>query len=526
MSESKAIGSSKKTLVPKNGNGSAGTSARKTISSRKGKARESKNDSFSFEKDPKLQTFSQTFSRYVDPLADLPDADTSSSTVIPQIPDRTSDKEPTPKRISSDTWLAKNGHNLTFAGIFLFTLVLYFRPYELIPALSGFHSMALIIAIATLVIFLPTQFSLEGNFTALPIEVKCVLFMTAWALLTIPLAKSPGLAWTTFNDTFIKVVLMFIVMVNSLRTEKRIKALMWLGIGVGLMLSWQALDLYQRGEFKTDGYRVSVDFGGMFGNPNDMSIHLVIFIPIAVAIGAAAKNWLTKLLFFASAAVMTAGCFVTQSRGAFLGLIAVAAVLVWKFGRRHRLRTSIIAGIAGLVTILLAPGNYGLRILSIFIPSLDPVGSSDQRTELLLRSIIVTLRNPLGIGIGNFEIVGTHNLGTHNAFTQVSAELGWIAFAAYLIILISPIRKLDLMERHLYSKGDNSWLYYFSIGVQASIAGYFVASFFSSVAYNWYVYYPVAYAIGLRRIYQLGNEANEQESIKPIGRRDFKVQHA
>ncbi|MGD9587793.1 MAG: O-antigen ligase family protein [Pyrinomonadaceae bacterium] len=407
-----------------------------------------------------------------------------------------------------DNWLLRNGHSLTYAGIFLFTLVLYFRPYELIPALAGFQSIALVIAVATLLIFVPSQLSAEGNLTAMPIEVKCILFMTAWAILTIPLAKSPALAWATFNDTFIRVVIMFIVMVNTLRTEARIKGLMWLGIGVGIMLSWQALDLYQRGVFKADGYRVAVDFGGMFGNPNDMAVHLVIFIPLAVALGAASKSIFLRYFLYASAAMMTAGSFVTQSRGAFLGLVAVAAVFVWKFGRRQRLKAMLIASVVGVAAMIVAPGNYGLRILSIFIPSLDPVGSSDQRTELLIRSIVVTLRNPLGIGIGNFQIVGTQNLGTHNAFTQVSSELGWLAFIAYMILILSPVRKLDLMERQLFAESDFNWLYYLSVGIQASIAGFFVASFFSSVAYHWYVYYPIAYAIGLRRIYQLRLEGD------------------
>jgi len=32
--------------------------------------------------------------------------------------------------------LGKRAHAISFAGFFLFTVVLYFRPYELIPALS------------------------------------------------------------------------------------------------------------------------------------------------------------------------------------------------------------------------------------------------------------------------------------------------------------------------------------------------------------------------------------------------------
>lgn len=409
--------------------------------------------------------------------------------------------------IEGDRWILRNGHALTYAGIFLFTLVVYFRPYELTPALSGFTSLALIIAIATLLIYLPTQLSTEGNLTTFSTEIKCILLMAGWAVLTIPIAKDPSLAWATFNDTFSKVVLIFIVMVNTLRTKERLKGLMWLSIGVGVMLSYQAIGLYRQGVFKTEGYRVNVDFGGMFGNPNDMALHLVIFTPIAVTLGLASKNKLAKIAYFAAAALMVAGNMVTQSRGGFLGLLAIAAVLVWKLGRNRRFKVILAAAVIGLVVITLAPGNYGLRILSIFVPSLDPVGSSNQRSELLQQSIWVTLRNPQGIGLGNFPVVGIDNLQTHNAYTQVSSELGWAAAIAYVILMVSPLRKLTAIERRLFDDKDYSWLYYLSIGVEASIIGYMVSSFFGPVAYNWYVYYPIAYAVCLRRIYQTNQAA-------------------
>lgn len=418
------------------------------------------------------------------------------------------------KLLSGDRWLAKGGHTLTYAGIFLFTLVVYFRPYELIPGLSGLSSMALVIAIATLLIYLPTQLATEGSLTILSTEVKCILFMTVWAVLTIPIAKSPALAWETFGDTFGKVVLIFVVMVNTLRTQKRLKGLMWLSIGVGVLLSYQALNLYRQGIFKTEGYRVDVDFGGMFGNPNDLALHLVIFTPIAVALGFATSNKLARLLYFTAALMMIAGNSVTQSRGGFLGLLAVGGVLIWKFGKKQRFKVILISAVVGLIFILVAPGNYGLRILSIFIPSLDPVGSSNQRSELLKLSLLVTLRNPQGIGIGNFPIVGIRNLETHNAYTQVSSELGWLAAFAYITLMVSPLRKLAAVERRLFAASeDDSWIYYLSVGIQASIVGYMVSSFFAPVAYNWFVYYPIAYAVCLRRIYQLrqAEEGNETE---------------
>ncbi len=416
------------------------------------------------------------------------------------------------KILANDRWLARNGHTLTYIGLFLFTTVVYFRPYEWVPGFENFTSIALVFAVLTLLVYLPTQLMTEGTLTIFTTEVKCVIFLAIWSVLTLPLAKDFGMAWKVYNEVFIKIILVFIVMVNVLRTKERLKGLMWLSIGVGVMLSFQALQLYNDGKFEIEGYRVNPDFGGMFGNPNDTALHLVIFTPIALVLGLTSKNLVGKLIYFSSVALMISANFVMQSRGGFLGLIAVFGFLVWKLSKNNRLIVISVSLIIAFLVITFAPGNYWIRILSIIDPSLDPVGSSDQRRELLERSIQVTLRNPLGIGIGCFPIVGVRDLQTHNAFTQVSAELGWLGLFAYVTLLISPFRKLAAMERQMFANKDNSWMYYLTIGLQASIIGYMVSSFFVSVAYQWFVYFPIAYAVCLRRIYKL--QEDEKVGVK------------
>src|SRR5829696_5359072 len=91
------------------------------------------------------------------------------------------------RRLASDALSFRKGHGLTYFCLFLFTLTVYFRPYELIPVLSDFTSMALLLAIFTLIVYLPGQFSTEGVLTVLTTETKCILFMAFWALITIPI---------------------------------------------------------------------------------------------------------------------------------------------------------------------------------------------------------------------------------------------------------------------------------------------------------------------------------------------------
>ena len=405
--------------------------------------------------------------------------------------------------LSRDNWLARNGHTGTYFFLYLFSAFVFFRPYEWFPQLDFLKTGAFFLALTTLLIYLPTQLLTEGTPTILTTEVKSVLCLVGIALLTMPISKNPGTSWETFNDIFIKAVTMFIVMVNVLRTRRRLMGIMWLSLGISLVLSYIALGMYMRGELKAEGYRVQVDFGGMLGNPNDMALHLVTMTPLVVCLGLATKNYLLRLVYFAMAALFVAANVVTYSRGAFLGLIVVSAMLVWKIGRRQRFKAVVASIVGGGLFILLAPGNYGFRLLTIFVPSLDAAGSSDQRRELLQQSIQVTLRNPWGIGIGCFPEVALHNLQTHNAFTQVSSEIGILGLLAYLIFMVSPLRKLSAIEQTLFANGKTDWYYYMSIGLQASIVGFMVSSFFGPVAYNWFVYYLVAYAVAFRRIYQI-----------------------
>src|SRR5215203_3399229 len=43
------------------------------------------------------------------------------------------DETPSFMEVEAGQWQAKRGHGLTFACLFVFSIILYFRPYELIP---------------------------------------------------------------------------------------------------------------------------------------------------------------------------------------------------------------------------------------------------------------------------------------------------------------------------------------------------------------------------------------------------------
>jgi O-antigen ligase len=417
----------------------------------------------------------------------------------------------------------KHGHALSYAALFLFTLILYARPAEFYPsALTA--SIALLVGIATLVFFVPSQLALEGTLTARPREVNLILLFCLTGLLSVPFAINREEAWLEFSSTFIRCIVIFVVMVNVVRTEARLKGLILLAMAAGIWLSVVAVNDYRLGLMTVEGYRAAGRGTGIFGNTNDMALHLVTILPVSVALMLGSKGTIRKLLYGACAAVMISAIVLSYSRGAFIGMLIVFLFIAWKLGRQRRLE--IVFAVLGFaaVVVLLAPDKYGSRLLSIFVPSLDTEGSADSRRGELFRSIYVALRHPLlGIGMGNYQPeMSYRGLVTHNSYTQVAAEMGMTALACYVMFIVTPLKKLGQIARETFETRRDSRFYYLALGLQASLIAYLISSFFLSVAYVWYVYYLVGFAVCLRRLY----ESETGSVVVPVSRKERKEAEA
>ena len=299
-------------------------------------------------------------------------------------------------------------------------------------------------------------------------------------------------------DTFVESQLVRIFVVAGLQI-----GLLFLALVAAIWLSVQAIDDYRLGLSTVEGYRATGRGDGIFGNTNDMALHMVTTLPIAIALLFNSRRFGLKLLYGLSALLILIALVLSYSRGAFIGLLVSLIFMGLKLGRNHRFGIALGILLAGAVFLVIAPG-YGIRILSIFIPSLDPLGSADARRGELFRSLYIAVRHPFfGIGMGNYASqMSLRGLVTHNAYTQVASEMGLAALVCYVMFIVKPLRKLAQIARETFAGKDNSRFYYLTVGLQASLIAYLVSSFFLSIAYTWYVYYLVAYSVCLRRLYE------------------------
>src|SRR4030095_4609407 len=106
---------------------------------------------------------------------------------------------------------------------------------------------------------------------------------------------------------------------------------------VSLWLSGGAINDYRLGLSSVEGYRVTGRGTGIFGNPNDMALHLVTVLPIVAALFFVRQGPLKKLTFGMCALLMVAGIVLAYPRGAASGLVVSMCFLAWRIGRKRRL---------------------------------------------------------------------------------------------------------------------------------------------------------------------------------------------
>jgi len=235
---------------------------------------------------------------------------------------------------------SRGAHRIAFAGLFLFTLLLYVRPNEMFPEVLGTFPLSRIIAVVAVLAYLASQLGSGEPLTILPTELKLLGVITLLGVVFAPVAAAPMDSVDLLLDMFIKVVIIFVLMVNVVTTRERLRSMINLVVVCGTIFATLAIKSYLVGDFtvveKKDvgvvGLRIAGAVGGFFGNPNDLATSLDLLLPLAVALALTSKG-LKRALYFGCGAILVAGVIVTFSRGGFLGLAAMGGVLLWNAGR-------------------------------------------------------------------------------------------------------------------------------------------------------------------------------------------------
>lgn len=327
-------------------------------------------------------------------------------------------------------------------GVFLSYAVL--RIQELYPVLAVPKLpfiMALLVALTAL---LAVPFEGWRRILAAAPSIKWQAPIVILGFLTAPIGIWMSGSLTTYFLVYSVSVIVFIATVVFLRDRKAMAAT----IGVLLLTSAVNASYTLSDSARTVGKSDRVKLGVSL-DPNDLAMLFVAMVPLALWMaqrkGPRSVGWTVIAVLMALAIVPT------QSRGAILGLGAVAVTLI-ALGQSGWKRTLYMLGAAGLAIGIFALANAtGADRLSNF----SDYSGGESRTAIWKRGLVWMTWRPWGYGMENFPIffgwMNGRDRAAHNSFIQIGVELGVLGLAAFVLLWAHTARDLVRQRRHAMS---------------------------------------------------------------------------
>ncbi len=233
---------------------------------------------------------------------------------------------------------------------------------------------------------------------------------------------------------FAPVVLAFAVFANGLDRRSRILKFMAVYSVCAAVLAVHGIGQRETGLGWT-GVEMSqgtrIQYVGIFNDPNDLGLLFVSCVPMAVYLSSrGGLLGLRRLFWLAITGLLVYGVYLTDSRGALLGLLSTMGVFVWQ---RKGLIVAGVLGAMAVAVLLLLPSRFS---------EIDAEEESAQgRVESWYEGLQMFQEYPL-FGVGP-DMYTEHNpLTAHNSFVLILAETGIVGYTLWLAFLIYCFRMM------------------------------------------------------------------------------------
>jgi probable O-glycosylation ligase (exosortase A-associated) len=254
----------------------------------------------------------------------------------------------------------------------------------------------------------------------------------------------------------------------------------------------------------------------MLEDNNNFGLALTMALPLLVQIGFAERNKILRRGVFAIIPLTVITILLTHSRGAFLSLAAMTAVMVWR--SRNRTAGLALVAAAALIGVWFVPAEYVERIRSIADYRQD--GSAMGRLAAWQTAINMAKANPIfGVGFQTFQwhywrfASGAEHEGrrvAHNAYLQVLAECGAPALGLYLFLIGASLWSLWRVRKQAEQLYYSSWIINYAKMLEASMIAFVVGSTFLNRAQFDLYYHFVAIIVAFELIAR-----REMEGLAP-----------
>ncbi len=334
-------------------------------------------------------------------------------------------------------------------------------------------------------------------------QTKAGLWWTALVMLLlmgVPFSVWPSMSLIDIWTYIFRSLSYFFYVVAFATTLRRCRALMYINIGIATVVAISCMLFGAASDNDSARFQIADSF--FLSNSNELALQCLLGICAFMFLFY--SRGIAKTLF-AVTGILASFIYMikTGSRGCLLSAI-VLMIVVFAVSRR-RVQLAVVIAPVIVIALLVVPSASLHRITLIFEPAtaqtaltnsdIAALGSTAEREELLKKGLEFTVKHPLfGVGMGQFAVAyvgeaakkGEHapSLGTHNSYTQVSAECGIPAFICYMAILSLTLSASLKIYRRAHARPQLHELEGLAFCLFTSLLVYSIATFFFHMAFT------------------------------------------
>lgn len=394
---------------------------------------------------------------------------------------------------------------MAFWALMVFMGILLLAPQFIFPALAPLRIAFLAVGVAVMAYVLD-RWATGRPLTLITREMKIAACLLAWATVTIPFSLWPGGSVDTLTGLFLKSLVLFWLIANTITTVWRFRQLAW---GLTLMsvpIAATALTNYRAGIFLQGAERIVGYDAPLTSNPNDLALTLNLIIPFVLALLVASRGRLPQAVLLVIVVLDVTAVLLTFSRGGFLTLTVILGSTLTGLLRSPKRAWGVALLAVVLLGLPLLPTSLWQRWATITDIESDTTGSSQARRDLALGALQFVAANPVvGAGIGANVLALREQGGqswseVHNVYLQYAVELGLPGLGLFLALFATCLASTSAGRRRVGRSHDARDAAHLARATRLSLTAFGVAALFHPVAYNFFFYYLAGLAVAASRI--------------------------
>ncbi len=402
-------------------------------------------------------------------------------------------------------------------GMALWSWISYMNPHRLTWGIAYSFPFAMIAAIALLLSLVfskhPKQFSWNGLTTTWFLFLVLVIVSTFFSL-------NPYPAYLSLENV-LKIQLTTLITILIMRDRRNLELLIWV---IALSIGFYSI---KGGVFTIltgGGYRVYGPAGSNIAENNALAVAVLMIIPLFNYLRFIAKDVWLKRGLLAAMGLSFIAVLGSQSRGAFLSILAVLAFFFLK--SKNKLPVLILLVLATPVALLSMPDSWYERMESIQNYENDP--SAMGRIRAWQYSINLASSRVLGGGFGSWTILNysTYLPGVeiekayvaHSIYFEVLANHGWPGLLTFLLIIFMAWRYCSQVIVATERDAEMKWANILARMIQVSLVAFCSGGAFLSLSYFDLPWHLIAISVLLRDIVRNEPKVSTQKTgrIAPV----------